>query len=148
MCVGDQSLPGGLTALIKQGERGRGRDKEGGEHGLKEDRSLQFDDHFLIFMPAWLISVALSRPSNAGVTVAACNGHQSLLFCQEEAENTDKRLCSTSLPATDELDIFPNCAFKVMSYLSALFHIYRSCQILTHQRVSFLIVKSSYTFSV
>lgn len=29
MCAGDQSLPGGLTALIKQGEREKGEKREG-----------------------------------------------------------------------------------------------------------------------
>lgn len=49
MCTGDQSLPGGLSALIKQGGggggRGRkrgmdgGRDKEGGVHMWLKDES-------------------------------------------------------------------------------------------------------------
>lgn len=52
MCTGDQSLPGGLAALIKQGGggggRGRkrgmdgGRDKEGGVH-MAERREWERD---------------------------------------------------------------------------------------------------------
>lgn len=76
MCAGDQSLPGGLTALIKQGrERKRerrdgGRDKEGGVQSLKEERSLQCDGRCLILMPARFVSVALSRETNSRVTLS------------------------------------------------------------------------------
>lgn len=109
MCTGDQSLPGGLTALIKQEERERGRgsgrgDKEGGVHELKDGKK-KWEEHAraggdrlwrrrLFGLFPWPRVETLWRWRFFNGRVGS-----SLLSCQEEAINTISTVYSTFQPA-------------------------------------------------